>query len=85
MKNKYEFSLVLASTPKMTEELADILYGAGCDDATIVERAGVAIVHFDRMAESLEEAIRLAVAHVQSAGCTVEHLEIDADAEIMQI
>ena len=38
---KYEFSLIL-SVPDLTDEDADKLYEAGCDDASILTRDGVA-------------------------------------------
>jgi hypothetical protein len=38
------------------------------------------MVDFDREANSLEEAIRSAIANVQAAGCIVTHAEIEAES-----
>ncbi len=73
----YEFSVVLTA-PELTNDDCDTLYKAGCDDGTVVTREGVTRVVFDREAESLEEAIRSATAHVRSAGFQVTKVEMDA-------
>ncbi|HEX5269129.1 MAG TPA: hypothetical protein VFW33_01515 [Gemmataceae bacterium] len=67
---------------EITDEQADRLFDAGCDDGTPVSRDGVAWVHFDREASSLEEGIRSAVAEVRSAGFTVSKIELDADSAV---
>ena len=76
---KYEFTLILKGTPELTEEMADALYEAGCDDGTPSTCNGVCSIDFHREAESLEAAIRSAIAHVKSAGYEVERVEIEAD------
>jgi hypothetical protein len=77
---KYEFTLILKGAPELTEEMADQLYEAGCDDGTPGTCDGVFSIDFHREAESLESAIRSAIAHVKSAGHEVERVEINADA-----
>ena len=69
---KYDFTLVLKGSPDLTEELADALYAAGCDDGTPGTCNGVFVVDFHRQAPSLEEAIRSAIAHICSAGHDAE-------------
>ena len=66
----YEFDVVLQNVSEVTDEQADALFAAGCDDGTPVVCNGVAWIHFDREAASLEEAIRSAVAQVRAAGLT---------------
>jgi hypothetical protein len=44
---KYEFSLIL-SDAEVTDEDADKLYEAGCDDASILTRDGVTRLQLDR-------------------------------------
>jgi hypothetical protein len=73
----YDFTLVLASGTELTEDLAESLCAAGCRDATAWQSEGVVYVGFDRAAESLEQAIRSAIADVQKTGCTVAKAEID--------
>jgi hypothetical protein len=78
MQKEYAFTLILAGLSEFTDDVANRLY-AVCTDATAVSRDGVAFLHFDRSAASLEEAMRSAVADVMAAGCTVAKLEIAAD------
>jgi len=77
---KYEFTLILKGTAELTEEMADALYEAGCDDGTPGTCNGVFSIDFHREADSLESALRLAIANVKSAGYDVARVEIEADA-----
>jgi hypothetical protein len=81
----YEFNVVLKDLSEVTEEHADVLYAAGCDDGTPASCDGVAWVHFDRSAPSLEDAIRSALTQIQSAGFTISKVELDADAAALAI
>jgi hypothetical protein len=74
----YDFTLLLAPGMELTEDLAEALCEAGCTDATAWQSCGVVYVSFDRNAETLEQAIRSAIADVQKTGCTVAKAEIDA-------
>jgi len=76
----YEFDVVLKDVADVTDDLADTLFAAGCDDGTPAGCDGVVWVHFDRQAPSLEEAIHSAVAHVKAAGLAVAKVELEADA-----
>ena len=76
----YEFDVVLKDVATISDDQADALYAAGCDDGTPASRDGAAWVHFDRSAPTLEEAIRSAISQVQSAGLIVARVEIAADA-----
>ena len=78
----YEFDVVLKAVAEITDEQADALFAAGCDDGTPVSSNGRAWVHFDREEASLEEAIRSAVAQVQAAGFRVAKVELDANAAV---
>jgi hypothetical protein len=77
---KYDFTVVLKDAPELTEELADKLFAAGCDDGSPGMCAGTTSIDFHRDASSLEEAIRSAVANVSAAGCVVARVEIDVEA-----
>lgn len=81
---EFEFSLILSGVSEFSEELADRLFAAGCDDATPVSRDGVALLHFDREAESLQEAIRSAISYVQLAGCKVAKVEMEPDSAALK-
>ena len=76
--NKYDFRAVLRDTPEMTEDLAEQLFSEGCDDGTPGMFCGVSVIDFHRESESLEKAIRSAIAQVKATGTTVERVEIDA-------
>ncbi len=76
----YVFDVILKDMGEIGDDHADNLYAAGCDDGTPASCNGVAWVHFDRQAASLEEAIHSAVAQVQGAGLKVSKVELDVDA-----
>ena len=73
----YDFEVILAAGTEMTEELADQLFEAGCDDGTPGMCCGVPVIGFNREADCLESAIRSAVADVQKTGCVVERVQIE--------
>ncbi|MCX7424267.1 MAG: hypothetical protein NTW96_01305 [Planctomycetia bacterium] len=79
----YEFSLVLKEGTEITEELADKLFDAGCDDGTPGTFCGVPYISFHREAESLEAAIRSAAADVQKTGCVVQRVQIEQDSPLL--
>jgi hypothetical protein len=78
----YEFDVHLKGVSEVTDAQADTLFAAGCDDGTPTSCDGVAWVHFDREAASLEAAIASAVAQVRAAGFTVSKVELDVDAAV---
>jgi hypothetical protein len=80
---RYEFSLIVRE-PEVTDEDADKLYEAGCDDASILTRDGVTRVQFDRHASNLDEALASAIQGVERAGLTVARAEIERH-EVPQI
>ena len=50
--SKYDFTVVLKDAPELTEELADRLFAAGCDDGTPGMCCGVTVIDFHREAET---------------------------------
>ncbi len=77
---KYEFSLILKGSPELTEEIADQLFEAGCDDGTPGTCNGVFSIDFHREADSLETAINSAIKNIKTAGYEVAHVQIEARA-----
>jgi hypothetical protein len=71
----YDFQLVLGNVSAMSEEIADVLFEAGCDDGTPFSSQGVAGIGFSREAISLEEAVRSAIADVSKAGFAIARVE----------
>ncbi len=76
----YEFTLILSPGTELTEDLAEALFEAGCDDGSPGSCEAVVSIDFHREAACLEDAIRSAVADVQKAGCAVARVEIEAEA-----
>ncbi len=72
---EHEFTIILAS-PEESEEDANRLYEAGCTDGSISTAGGVTRIDFHREAETLEDAMRSAVADVQSAGFQVARVQL---------
>lgn len=75
----WEFTLILRDVVEMTDSLANALYDAGCDDATVGSSSGVARVSFSREAATLQDAIQSAVRDVRQAGCEIARVEIERD------
>ena len=71
----YDFQLVLSNVSAVSEEIADALYDAGCDDGTPFCSQGIASVGFSRDAGSLEKAVRSAIADVSKAGFSITRVE----------
>lgn len=81
----YDFTLVLSSPAELTDDFADKLFAAGCDDGTPSNTNGTLAVDFSREGSDLESAIRSAVANVAAAGGVVDHVEIDANAPSLKV
>jgi regulator of RNase E activity RraB len=77
---KYEFTLILKGSRDLTEEIADELFQAGCDDGTPGTSDGVFSIDFHRAANTLEEAINSAIGNLKAAGYEVDRVEIEAEA-----
>ncbi len=75
----YSFSVVLADRTELTFELAEALAIATRDEGAARACEGVVSLDFDRDADSLESAIRSAIADVQKAGCPVARVEIEPE------
>lgn len=74
----FDFKLVLDQV-EIDEAEADALY-ARCKDGTLITTANLTHMDFDRQANSLDEAIRSAIADINAAGFRVTRIEIDADS-----
>jgi len=76
----YEFDVILQGISEFTDDQTEALFESGCDDGTPVSCNGVAWVHFDREALSLEAAIHSAILQIRAAGLAVSKVELDVDA-----
>ena len=61
----------------MTDEIAEALFEAGCDDGLPSSSEGRAQVYFAREADSLESAIFSALDEIKKAGFDFLKVEID--------
>lgn len=75
----YEFTLVLSGIHELSREVMDSFFDAGCDDAVVGMRDGVAFAEFCREANSFQGAVFSAIRNVEGAGvgAKVEHIEPD--------
>jgi hypothetical protein len=71
----HEFTFVI-DHPVSDDDL-DALFDAGCDDATPEQNDSRALLHFDREAPSLAEALVSALADVERAGLQVGAVRSD--------
>jgi hypothetical protein len=77
---KSDFTVILRDRPELTDEMAEALYSAGCDDGTPGSCDGVVSIDFHRERDSLEEAIRSAIVDVRAAGFRVSRIVVEADS-----
>lgn len=73
----YESIVTLAEGTEHTDDLAESLFEAGCDDGSVWSSAGRVQIGFSREAESLEAAIRSVIGDVQKAGSTVVQVTME--------
>jgi hypothetical protein len=75
----HNFVLVLSGISEPDDRIEDALFLAGCDDAILAFRNGVAYLEFDREADTLESAVLSAVKNVERAKhqVAVSHVEPD--------
>ncbi len=76
---EHEFTLILNDVNEMTEDLSNRLFEAGCDDGSPYSSSGITGIRFHRKSETLEQAIRSAVADIGKAGITAARLVIEQD------
>lgn len=85
--NVYEFTLLIETQAGLDDGLEDALFEAGCDDATLSFRKGIAYLDFNREAEDFESAIISAIQQVEQSGLNlwvkrVEPSDLVTSAEI---
>lgn len=73
----YGFTLTIQGHRVCSDDMANAIYAAGGDDATVCSSGGVVTVAFDREANSLDKAITSAVKTLAAAGYQASHIEID--------
>ena len=81
--NKYYFRASLQGVSQESDEMLEAIFAAGCDDATVGSRDGVAFALFARQAASLEQAVRSALSQLQSAGYPAKEIIMEADSLLL--
>ena len=67
MEARHDFILVFDGVPDLTDEVADALYEAGCDDGTFMMTSGLFYGAFHRVAPCIDDAVASAVRDVRRA------------------
>lgn len=75
----FHFSVILEGLDDISDELANRLFEAGCDDTLLRCCDGVVYLEFDRDAESLAAAIGSAVRDISAAGCSPAKISFGRD------
>ncbi len=72
----YDFTFTLAGEHELTADVGDMLYEAGCDDASVWSEGPTMHLDFHREAGPLGDAIGSAVKNVEAAGYTVARVDV---------
>jgi hypothetical protein len=75
----HSFTITVAGTFELTDDIANALYEAGCDDASVRSEEPTVYLDFHRQAESLGDAIGSAVKNVQAAGYAVARIDVEEE------
>jgi hypothetical protein len=73
----FSFDVVLSGVSGVTAGMADAFVRGGCDDATPRTSGGAVALRFERLDESLGDAIGRAVKNVEWAGFAVARVDIE--------
>lgn len=76
-ETEFDFTLLLDGVDKITPDIENALFAAGCDDATISLRFGRLYLTFSRSAASLKDAIISAIKNVRESGIGATVLRVD--------
>lgn len=76
-EREYDFSLILSGITELTEDQAEAIFAAGCDDATPSVIYGRVWLEFSRLAASYRDAVLSAIRDVRRAkiGADVERID----------
>ncbi len=73
----HEFTVIASGLHPDADDLANLFFEAGCDDAAVSFQKGVLILEFDRAASSFSSAVISAFDDVLKTGAKVERFEPD--------
>lgn len=66
--NTYHFTIIVRDANAFDDELDDVLFEAGCDDALICRVDDVVYLEFDRVSDTAKNAIMTAFDNLNQAG-----------------
>ncbi|MGI0480270.1 hypothetical protein ACN4EE_05715 [Geminocystis sp. CENA526] len=64
--NTYNFTLILSESSQQIDNLEDLLFEAGCDDATLSFSNGITYLEFDRDGDQFITVLNSAIKQVES-------------------
>jgi hypothetical protein len=73
----HEFTIIASGLHSDANNVADILFAAGCNDAVITLQKSVLIIKFERTTKDFSAAVVSAVGDVLKTGAKVERIEPD--------
>ena len=76
-EREFDFALILSTPTELTDDVADALFAAGCDDATPSLCYGQVWLEFSRTAASYKDAVLTAIRDVRRAGIGADVLQVD--------
>ena len=79
MEAKHDFILVFDGVPDLTDEVADALYEAGCDDGTFMMRSGLMYGAFHRPGHRMTDAVAGAIRDVRKANIGARFVRAQRD------
>jgi hypothetical protein len=68
VQETHEFSLIYTGVADLTDEFANAMYEAGCDDALIGIRDGFFFADFGRTAPTFRDALISAIEDIERSG-----------------
>lgn len=74
----FNFTLTLSGVTSDTPNLEDALFSAGCDDALVCFYGTAVYLEFDRVGESLVQAVLSAINNIESAGIGARVESVDS-------
>ena len=76
-KSEFDFTLVLGGADKLSSDIENALFDAGCDDATLSLRTGRLYLTFSRTANSFKDAIISAIKNVRQCTLDISVVRVD--------
>ena len=73
----HRFTLLYTGADELTEDLANALYEAGCDDALLGIQNGLLFLDFNRTSPSYKEALSSAINDVERSAAPIRLVRVE--------